>query len=161
MKSSTHSIVGAERPCRFQRISVDPAMLGERVLGEFSTVIALAVNRARCVHVHHSTDLEREGLSMRPIKHVAAITSMVVWAASANIGAPAHATGSSGLSVSNYVTGHYGPVNENTAQNKTGKWGMILKTLDDTDIGVDELTFQPGGYTGEGPAIWELSAEGG
>jgi quercetin dioxygenase-like cupin family protein len=31
---------------------------------------------------------------------------------------------------------------------KSGKWGMILKTLDDTDIGVDELIFQAGGYTG-------------
>jgi len=85
---------------------------------------------------------------MRPFKQIAAAIGMVALAAAANIGAPAHATGSSGISVSNFVTGHYGLINENTAQNKSGKWGMILKTLDDTDIGVDELIFQAGGYTG-------------
>ena len=85
---------------------------------------------------------------MKPVKHVAAVIGMGLLAASACIGAPALATGGSGISVSNLVTGHYGLINENTDQNKTGKWGMILKTLDDTDIGVDELIIQPGGYTG-------------
>ncbi|HEU5286309.1 MAG TPA: cupin domain-containing protein, partial [Sphingomicrobium sp.] len=31
---------------------------------------------------------------------------------------------------------------------KTGKWGLILKTLDDTDMGSDRLTIQPGGFSG-------------
>jgi quercetin dioxygenase-like cupin family protein len=39
-------------------------------------------------------------------------------------------------------------LNENTSSDKTGKWGMILKTLDDTDIGADRLTLQPNGYSG-------------
>jgi quercetin dioxygenase-like cupin family protein len=85
---------------------------------------------------------------MKPIKHVAAVIGMGLLAASACIGAPALATGGSGISVSNFVTGHYGLVNENTAQDKTGKWGMVLKTLDDTDIGADDLTLQAGGFTG-------------
>jgi len=62
VKSSTHSIVGVVRP-RWSWIIVDQAMFRERVLGEFSAVIALAANRAHGVHVHHSTNLERDGLS--------------------------------------------------------------------------------------------------
>ena len=61
---------------------------------------------------------------------------------------PASATPGSGVSVSGVVTGHFGPIQLNTAGNKTGKWGMILKTLDDTDVGVDHLTLQAGGQTG-------------
>ena len=36
----------------------------------------------------------------------------------------------------------------NTAGDKTGKWGLHLKTLDDTDIGADRLTVAPGGFSG-------------
>jgi quercetin dioxygenase-like cupin family protein len=42
----------------------------------------------------------------------------------------------------------FGTLNENTSSNKTGKWGLILKTLDSTDIGADRLTVQAGGYSG-------------
>jgi quercetin dioxygenase-like cupin family protein len=62
--------------------------------------------------------------------------------------APALATPGSGFVPSPIVNGHFGTLNENTAGNKTGKWGLILKTLDDTDIGADRLTVQPSGYSG-------------
>ena len=46
------------------------------------------------------------------------------------------------------VNGHFGTLSINTAGDKTDKWGMHLKTLDDTDIGADRLTFPPGAYSG-------------
>jgi quercetin dioxygenase-like cupin family protein len=63
-------------------------------------------------------------------------------------GAPALPTPGSGFAPSPIVNGHFGTLNENTASDKTGQWGMILKTLDATDIGADRLTLQPGGYSG-------------
>ncbi len=62
--------------------------------------------------------------------------------------APAFATPGNGFMPSPIVNGHFGTLNENTANGKTGKWGMILKTLDSTDIGADRLTTQPQGYSG-------------
>jgi quercetin dioxygenase-like cupin family protein len=61
---------------------------------------------------------------------------------------PAWATTGQGFSGAPIVNGHFGRINENTAGDKTGKWGLILKTLDDTDIGADRLTVQPGGFSG-------------
>lgn len=60
----------------------------------------------------------------------------------------ATATPGSGFAPSPIVNGHFGTLNVNTADNKTDKWGMALKTLDDTVIGADRLTVQPGGYSG-------------
>ena len=62
--------------------------------------------------------------------------------------APAIATPGSGFAPSPIVNGHFGTLNENTAGDKTGKWGLILKTLDSTDIGADRLTVQPQGVSG-------------
>jgi quercetin dioxygenase-like cupin family protein len=62
--------------------------------------------------------------------------------------APALATPGSGFAPSPIVNGHFGTLHENTPGNKTGKWGLILKTLDDTDIGADRLTVQPSGVSG-------------
>lgn len=62
--------------------------------------------------------------------------------------APAMATPGSGFAPAPIVNGHFGTLNENTSGDKTGKWGLHLKTLDDTDIGADRLTVQPGGYSG-------------
>jgi len=61
---------------------------------------------------------------------------------------PALPTPGSNFVPSPIVNGHFGTLSENTASDKTGQWGMILKTLDDTDIGADRLTLQPGGYSG-------------
>lgn len=58
------------------------------------------------------------------------------------------ATPGSGFAPSGIVSGHFGTLHINTADDKTGKWGLIFKTLDDTDIGVDRLTVQPGGSSG-------------
>ena len=85
---------------------------------------------------------------MRSIKIIALATATGALAASAYLSAPALATPGSGFAPSPVVNGHFGVLNENTADNKTGSWGMILKTLDDTDIGVDRLTLQPSGYSG-------------
>lgn len=68
--------------------------------------------------------------------------------ASVLIVAPAMATPGSGFVPSPIVNGHFGTLSENTADNKTGSWGMILKTLDDTDVGADRLTLQANGYSG-------------
>jgi quercetin dioxygenase-like cupin family protein len=46
------------------------------------------------------------------------------------------------------VNGHFGKVQVNTAGDKTDKWGMVLKTLDDTDIGSDRITIQASGFSG-------------
>ena len=62
--------------------------------------------------------------------------------------APAGATPGSGFAPSPIVNGHFGTLNVNTADDKTGKWGLHLKTLDDTDIGADRLTVQASGYSG-------------
>ena len=61
---------------------------------------------------------------------------------------PAVATPGSNFAPSPIVNGHFGTLNENTVSDKTGKWGMILKTLDSTDIGADRLTVQPQGFSG-------------
>ena len=61
---------------------------------------------------------------------------------------PALATPGNNFTPSPVVNGHFGTLNVNTAGDKTGKWGLILKTLDDTDIGADRLTVQPQGYSG-------------
>ena len=61
---------------------------------------------------------------------------------------PALATPGDKFSASGIVNGHFGELNVNTSGDKTGKWGLHLKTLDDTDIGADRLTVQPGGFSG-------------
>lgn len=62
--------------------------------------------------------------------------------------ASASATPSNGFQPSGIVNGHFGTLNVNTAGDKTDKWGMVLKTHDDTDIGADRLTVQPQGFSG-------------
>ena len=61
---------------------------------------------------------------------------------------PAMATPGNGFAPAPIVNGHFGTLDVNTAGDKTGKWGLHLKTLDDTDIGADRLTVQPGGFSG-------------
>ena len=61
---------------------------------------------------------------------------------------PAAATPSSGFTPSGLSNGNFGVLNENTAGDKTDKWGYHLKTLADTDIGVDRLTLDAGGHSG-------------
>jgi quercetin dioxygenase-like cupin family protein len=62
--------------------------------------------------------------------------------------APAFATAPAGLGVVGVVNGNYGTLGVNTAGDKTGQWGLILKTLANTDIGVDQVSLDPSGHTG-------------
>jgi len=62
VKSSTHSIAGLVRPSWSHWIIVDQAMFGQRVLGEFSSVIAPAANRARCAQCLPFDGVGREAL---------------------------------------------------------------------------------------------------
>lgn len=68
--------------------------------------------------------------------------------ASAFAATPALATPGQDFAVSPVVNGQFGTIHENTAGEKTGKWGMSLKTLDATDVGADRLTVQPQGFSG-------------
>lgn len=62
--------------------------------------------------------------------------------------APAIATPNSGLTAQTVVSGHYGPIDVKTEDNKVGHWGMILKTKDNTDVETGAITVAGGGYTG-------------
>jgi quercetin dioxygenase-like cupin family protein len=62
--------------------------------------------------------------------------------------APAVATPPSGFAVAPVANAPFGTINENTAGNKTDKWGMLLKTLDDSDVGADKVVLQPQGTSG-------------
>lgn len=61
---------------------------------------------------------------------------------------PALATPGTGFAPSPIVNGQFGTIDEKTAGEKTDKWGMLLKTKDDTDVGADLLTVQPLGFSG-------------
>jgi len=61
---------------------------------------------------------------------------------------PAFATPGSGFTPTPIVNGHFGSLDVKTEDDKTGHWGMILKTKDDTDIGADRLNVDPGGFSG-------------
>lgn len=84
------------------------------------------------------------------MKHLRLISTGAIAAslAAAALLAPAMATPGNGFQPAPIVNGHFGTLNENTAGDKTGKWGLHLKTLDDTDIGADRLTVQPSGFSG-------------
>lgn len=79
------------------------------------------------------------------LKTVVTVATLV---ASTAVVTPALATPGSGFVPSPVANGHFGTLNVNTVTDKTGKWGLLLKTLDDTDVGADRLTVQPQGYSG-------------
>jgi quercetin dioxygenase-like cupin family protein len=63
--------------------------------------------------------------------------------------APALATPGSGFAPSPIVTGQFDPLH--TISHKDSRWptwDLLFKTKADTDLGVDVLTVQPGGYSG-------------
>lgn len=75
------------------------------------------------------------------IGHVALIASI-------SLAAPALATPGSGITITPIANGRFGTLQVNTEGDKTGKWGMILKTLDDSDIGSSRVAVQPQGHGG-------------
>ena len=60
--------------------------------------------------------------------------------------APAIATPGSGFVPSSVAAFHYDALD--VKADKDAKWDLFLKTKDDTDIGVDKLTVDPGGQSG-------------
>jgi len=87
--------------------------------------------------IHHpKSQIESRGLI------VAALAASVL------IVTPALATPGTGFAGSPIVNGQFGTLDVKTAGEKTDHWGMILKTKDDTDVGSDRLTVQPGGFSG-------------
>lgn len=85
---------------------------------------------------------------MKQILSITRLVAVGTLVASALTAVPVQATPGSGFGAAGIVNGHFGTLHVNTAGDKTDKWGMILNTLDDTDIGADRLTIQPGGYSG-------------
>jgi quercetin dioxygenase-like cupin family protein len=83
---------------------------------------------------------------MNRIRRFIPVSAMLI--ASSIVSAPASATPGSGFAPSPIVNGTFGTLTVNTSNDKTDKWGMILKTLSSTDIGADRLTVQSGGYSG-------------
>lgn len=77
-------------------------------------------------------------------------TSAAALVVSSLLVAPALATPGSNFAPAPIVNGHFGTLHVNTPGDKTDKWGLILKTLDNTDIGADRLTVQASGYSGAG-----------
>ena len=66
-------------------------------------------------------------------------------ASSATVGL---ATPGSGIAVSNIANGRFGTLLVNTQGDKAGQWGMLLKTLEASDIGADRVILQPQGSGG-------------
>lgn len=73
---------------------------------------------------------------------------VVTLALGAFCASPALATPSSGFAPNPIGSGNVGPLDINTAGEKTGKWGIHLKTLADTDVSADRLVIQGGGFSG-------------
>jgi quercetin dioxygenase-like cupin family protein len=82
---------------------------------------------------------------MRSISLANALATVLTVSAIAS--SPGFATPPQGLSVTSVVNGHFGELSV-LPTDKTGKWSMLLKTKDDTDVGVDEITLDGGGSTG-------------
>jgi quercetin dioxygenase-like cupin family protein len=85
---------------------------------------------------------------MNYLRTITVGASAVALVASSLLVVPALATPGSGFAPAAIVNGHFGTLNVNTSGDKTGKWGLHLKTLADTDIGADRLTVQPSGFSG-------------
>lgn len=79
---------------------------------------------------------------------IATCAATAVLVTTSSLVAPALATPGQNFAPAPIVNGHFGTLHVNTPGNKTGKWGMNLKTLAPTDIGADRLTVQGGGFSG-------------
>jgi quercetin dioxygenase-like cupin family protein len=82
---------------------------------------------------------------MRKVGNIIRV-ALLIGAASA--ACAALATPGSGIAVSNIANGRFGTLLVNTEGDKAGKWGMLLKTLDASDMGADRVVVQPQGYGG-------------
>lgn len=82
------------------------------------------------------------------MKHRRIFSSSIAAFAAILCAASAQATPGSGIAISPIVNGHFGTLQVNTEGDKTDKWGLILKTLDDSDIGSSRVVVQPQGHGG-------------
>lgn len=100
------------------------------------------------------------------------LLAMSVVAGGMIVAEAALATPGSGFAPNPIGSGNVGTLNINTAGDKTGKWGIHLKTLSSTDISADRLVVQPGGHSGwhthpgpvlivvtEGSIIWSNGSD--
>jgi quercetin dioxygenase-like cupin family protein len=85
---------------------------------------------------------------MKKAQNVSGSAIVKALIASSLLASPALATPPSGFSVAPVANAPFGVINENTTGDKTDKWGMILKTLDSSDVGADRVTLQPQGTSG-------------
>lgn len=67
-------------------------------------------------------------------------------AASAVVMTPALATPGSGFAPTPISNGHYAALD--VKGEKVEHWDLLIKSKDDTDVAVDRLVVQPGGYSG-------------
>jgi hypothetical protein len=82
------------------------------------------------------------------MKYYRTLITFAWLAASTSLPSSAVATPPSGFAVAPVANAPFGVINENTTGDKTDKWGMILKTLDDSDVGADRVILQPQGTSG-------------
>ena len=88
---------------------------------------------------------------MTHLPTILARTAAFALLASPLFASSATATPGSGFTPSGIVSGSFGKIHvsrSNQAKDKDLKWGMILTTTDDTDVGADRLTVAPGGSSG-------------
>jgi len=82
------------------------------------------------------------------MKNLQTAVASIAILASVAFNVPALATPGSGITITPIVNGHFGTLQINTAGDKTDKWGMLLKTLDDSDIGSSRVVVEPQGSGG-------------
>ena len=80
------------------------------------------------------------------IHHRKSWASFGILIASAMLAVPAFATMGSGFQAAPIVGGHFGTLD--VKAEKIGKWDLLLKTKDSTDVSADRLTIQPEGHSG-------------
>ena len=82
------------------------------------------------------------------MKHYRVLSWSIASIVASVCAAPALATPGSGITITPIVNGHFGTLQINTEGDKTDKWGMVLKTLDDSDIGSSRVVVEPQGSGG-------------
>ena len=82
------------------------------------------------------------------MRNVRNLCTMVLLLGTGALGGSAVATPGSGITITPIANGRFGTLMVNTEGDKAGKWGMVLKTLEDSDIGTSRVVVQPQGHGG-------------
>lgn len=83
---------------------------------------------------------------MKPSCSRIGFLSLAALAASALAAMPSSATPGSGFAPGLIVAGHYGALD--VKADKIDKWDLFIKAKSASEVGVDRLTVQPGGFSG-------------